>query len=580
MPKYANRELTQRKQVDPRDTFDYTTPNLDIVARPVDAYTDPGDQGLNRLISSLSAFNEGLSAFIDIKSDMNRKDEEAGALARMRGEAKPSDKGWAFIKGYEELDGKIAAQEDFKNKAIEYFEAHKNDNPEDFKKGWDELTKQFVQPGTSKYYLKGFSERALQVEESVMTSYTQYQQQILQDKLYTNLRKDFRDTVETETFKLLNISNWDNLLTNADKYTEFVNSKEVFKNAIAPNMRKALSEKIKKAKELGLSTSEISKLYFETVAGLATTYGMPELLHYAFLEDESKIAVIDTSLKEKVISAMNSAEIRQDEIIRGLRNAKLKQNEELKQRTTNEFYLAIAKLTPGDVKGAAELLSKLEDPKILELLEPSHMNSMATKLTDIIEGKAIAEHSDREVFDNLWSKLFIKGTLTYKEVLDHSNYLSEADIKYFANELQAKENERRNNPNIWFTHQREMDMNFTDLIDAVNPKGALGQYLFPDRKYKTETYLASLIRDFVNKNKREPQGEEWNQIQKTFFEKFPPGLQGLMNESKPKAAINHVPTFVNTEAEYFGNNNNNITKNSSNKKKLKWINGKLVEVQE
>lgn len=99
----GRQQYTQRKLRDPRDTFRFTTPNLDVTARPVDTFQQVQPDGeLTSLAAALSTVNPALNSYVQAQESLTTVNAEKGKADRLRGKYDEPSSIFNIGKGYKE----------------------------------------------------------------------------------------------------------------------------------------------------------------------------------------------------------------------------------------------------------------------------------------------------------------------------------------------------------------------------------------------------------------------------------------------------------------------------------------------
>lgn len=159
-------EIRKRNRPTPteKDTFDYSTPNLRVSAGEVNGYFERNPK-VNDLAKALGLLPEMAKTAEQILEVQNNKAQEEGFYQRASGNMNIEGKTNAYLKGWDEMDGKANAIK-FNEAAALFTEQNKDLNPSDFKKGFDALIGTFTE-GKTKEFLKSFTPSALQTQAQV-----------------------------------------------------------------------------------------------------------------------------------------------------------------------------------------------------------------------------------------------------------------------------------------------------------------------------------------------------------------------------------------------------------------------------
>ncbi len=161
MPRQTQTQMTQRKQVTDQETFDYSVPNLGIVARPTDPFIQPQapDTSVLDTLRILTGAVEGYTAIQEGQARKNQMKAQADAAQDYitdpnnpdASSGKPKsflNQGWGYDEAYNISFGE-ATGIDFKNEYLQKLKENNyfvdSQNPEaDRQKLWNDLyTKHF-----------------------------------------------------------------------------------------------------------------------------------------------------------------------------------------------------------------------------------------------------------------------------------------------------------------------------------------------------------------------------------------------------------------------------------------------------
>ena len=365
--KQQTRRTTQRKTVDPRNTFDFTTPNLQAQARPVDPYVEPNaGQRARQLAQTLGVAKDTIDMAKPFLNEYAEQQYEEGRMAAITGEDKPSD-GYYRVTAYEKANGELTASTEYKETLSEYYrQNYTNTSPEEFQEGLEEITKEFVE-GRTDNFLQGFAPKAQQLEQSVVSEYNSFQAEEFHRKSLNTVgslsREGINDVVNqniADRYQDVGITNIEDLEQNPQMYVTVMKD-ETFRESLAKDLRKQLSEIQKKGKDMGLSTSEISEKFVEFLGTTAIENGMPEIINMAYEKDESGVSLATGIFSKTIASSEDKAE--------NVRSQRLqeftKEQEELtkeEQQQQKEEREAALKQYQSNIREEVTLLDNISDP--------------------------------------------------------------------------------------------------------------------------------------------------------------------------------------------------------------------------
>jgi hypothetical protein len=191
MPEFAPDKLGGRKPIDPRDTYRYSTVKADVEAKPIDAYVAPGANSLQSILSVIGGGQDLLKSYEQYKQTENVKDTEQAAADTARGLPQQEDASRAYIRKYEELQGRAEVGK-FHGEALEYLMKNRDLPREEFDKGFYDIQRKYTL-GPSDNALRGFAPGALEVESAIRTGYADHQAKKVQETIHQNMSVELRD---------------------------------------------------------------------------------------------------------------------------------------------------------------------------------------------------------------------------------------------------------------------------------------------------------------------------------------------------------------------------------------------------
>jgi len=536
MPQYAPEELSRRPLIDERDTFDFTTPNLEVSARTTDPYVQPYSN-LQQLVSVLSEINPTLRSIGQIGQVYNDKRKEQGEFSRIKGEETPAkSKGWAFIQGYEELDGKIKGGLDYKLEVQDYINRNGNLAPEEFANGLHAIAAKYTQ-GATDNFLRGFTDSALQIENDAKEAYQQAQfkkvQQDVIDKVSIDLTLDTEKTVQNLLKSSFKVGSLDDIVNNPALLKKMGTDK-TFKDKVSTELRTILSTTQQRVKDLGatgLKNDDVTQKYLEIVGNMAVKYGMPELLDFTDKNDGSGF-IISKSDKFGTMVADFKA---------GAERAK-KTNLEIGEQTSAKQQEQALTQEVSRIRTRTAEISLVKDPferaaQAREAMNYVSKSPMLTKNMDIQtlinplqkiveearQGVSIRpDDSDKSTYQQLYSKA-VKGSLSLEEVYkaDNNNLLNKSDFDRLAGmvnttlkerqrkaEEAAKKNQKAQDE---WPHKQRVEELESKIVTEFAPTDRLGKALYPERGYEVQDYLTQRLLKWKEQKGRYPDYFEYEE---------------------------------------------------------------------
>ena len=462
MARQYQQEFGRRAQVDQRQSFDYTTPRLDVTARTTDPMVSQPQAGGNwaKLSQALGVAQPMLQAYSQQKTE---DDLKSGRIDALLGNEKPS-KGLAKIKGFEQLQGEITATRDYKAQVDQFFnDNHKVMSAKEFEEGLQGIAKGFLE-GATDFFIEGFAPNASEIEAQIFERYTKAQQTMFQQEAVSLLGTKAYDGALSFTENLLsqyfNVDSLDALKYRPDIHETLANGN--FKSLFAPAMRQALTIAQNQGKEIGLSRHEVSSIYLEQVGRMAVKYGLPELLAFAYEPDESGIALArgvqgsaihrdkDAAVKaqQSIVDALHKDKQAHASALTKAQQDELKQQQDLLLNKTNLQIRSMEAASSRDpVQSAAEasnLLDTLLNDSSFWSLPPSTFDSVVSKLIDI-ESKDghFVDKSDGATIDNLFTPAILGGTLKLEDITQarEDRLLSRADYLSLLKDYRKQEDD-------------------------------------------------------------------------------------------------------------------------------------------
>ena len=451
------RYLTKRATVDPRVSFDVTTPALDVFARTTDPMVFDGNARgrAQRLAEALGVVNASLPLVGQALEAGYKREYSEGTLSALKGEERPSE-GLARIIGYETLKGEFTAQKEYKAEVLQFYnDNHQVLSPEEFEQGLVEISKKYIE-GASKHFLEGFLPVAVDIEQKVFENYTKYQQEsVYNDTISFISQKAYDDTVDiVNTFleQYFEGVNLDNLRERLDVYYMLENGD--YGQVIAPLIRQSLTDAQNKAELMGLSKKEVSRIYLENIGRMAVEYGLPELLEFAYVKDESGISIARRPEGSKADSFRLSAVEEQMKAVK-LFNKAVDDYLTEQEKAEIEAEQERVKGVQADIRINTEKILATGTPDdaweyFLSIQDTPEFRAMGTEVKEIT--RKLLEHANKEtIFQTGQSKQFaldhfalkrVKGFYdpnealdleeiqAYKEFLTESDYLELISIYY------------------------------------------------------------------------------------------------------------------------------------------------------
>lgn len=406
MPLSLEKKIHSRAKVDPRDTFRYTTPDIVPAARPTDPYVNLGSP---RKITALSELLGALDNFgTAYEKHQYEKEKEAVAQGETdynTGQAPPEGAHEARIRKYNELRGKGAAFEFYKE-ATDLYMKNQTDDPEALAGKMSELVKRYqTEKGqNSPDFMNGFAPRAQEILHQI-------------DGMHFSQRKK---EYESEV-----LSNGQSIISDALERLGLDDPQGI---------RDTISQLQVDSKALGLHRSQVSGMVFDFLSARALITGDSRYILPLTLRDSSGQSIADVVGPEKVGALLNRTEsVAHSRWQMEKQMAKEKENEQqnlVELGLLRQFY----SLDKNDLEGYMSLQQQLLSYATPDgnpdgiTLDSSKFNS----LNALIEGRkgkgGWAEESDPEALVDVLRKAKL-GQITTAEIVGQRHRLSYQDAK-------------------------------------------------------------------------------------------------------------------------------------------------------
>lgn len=435
----VERDKRRTTRPDSRDYFDWTTPNLDVVANPTDPIVTPVSSETAQLAQALGVAIQGLESYKRYKDVKNKYDYQEGYQARQKGGAKPTKEEKrtnAYLRGWEEMNGEALAIE-FEKEATNLTSDLKDKDPITFKDAYAELFQKYVNQLGTDNETRGFLSRFNEIDYKIQTTYNEHQQAYQKQLKYEKLNGIFYDDLVLNITQLLEVGSLSEFANDPFAYQKYAEDPEAFKEKIAPKLREYLDKAFEKYEDtLALTKREISALFLENVASLAKKYAIPDLLAYAYLKDKRNISIYDNAeLKQFVDASYAAAQNNFSTKLRQINSEINRRKEEYVTRSHNEYTAKIMLLQPNNQEEARKLLDEILADDLL--MGDSKTPVLINSLEEILEGSGHPVNSKPEVYDEIQQKLLTES-LTKDDLLKFKYSLSQKDYEGFWSDLQEQ----------------------------------------------------------------------------------------------------------------------------------------------
>lgn len=432
MARAQQRRQTQRTPVDSRDTFDFTTPNISPVARPVDPYVVPNEgQKWRQLADSLGIISHSIDSLQPFMKEYAGQQYEKGRMAALTGKEKPSS-GYYKITAYEEVLGAVTADGEYRKALQDYFtENFSQAAPEDFQQGLEAITQEFL-GGQTDNFIRGFAPKAQQLEQTVINEYHGFlasehhsrSLNLIGELSNSGLYDIINETLQT-SYNLEGVQSIDDVVNNPYMYGKISTDQE-FKSTLSSALRKHLTGIQKQGLAMGLTRPELSARYVEFLGRFAVSYGMPEVLDMAYQPDKSGISLSTGELSGTIAQYKDQAERARQSLVLAADRAAEERSKKQQQLFVNETDAAIMNLSLiEDPKQRAQLAWEMEaklfqDPAFMNL-DSTSFRRILGELKDFQRGEFnFPDFSNQQVYAELYAEA-LGDTLTLETLQEMRN---------------------------------------------------------------------------------------------------------------------------------------------------------------
>lgn len=452
MPRQSTKSASTRRQFTDQETFDFSTPNLKVQARPVDAFASPGGPtgDARAVMAAFGNIKEGLGTYTKQK---NEKDYQSGQMAQVKGETESPSKSAAWITGYESMRGE--ADVVGLNEALrKHYDTNWDTDPDAFAAGKEEIINTFL-VDKSDAYLKSFVPGALRAEEQLTEKYQKARLAKTQEEIVTNARMSVRQQLDT---LMSDPAAWANQ---------------------AQTLRAHLTKIQEQSKQYGISRTEMALEMVEATGMRAVLEGKPELLDFATEPDKvGGVALADNpQLAAKVFSFRQQAENAAESNIKAADAHEKKQKENIKNYVERELVETLYNLDPNDRDGlnkAYTILHNASDPKrneygvAMDYKDIEHFYKIIHDLRGGGKGTFSVE-SDPDVYRETWTKAS-QGTLTDEDLHNAKGMLSRDHYMSIFKEKAESTSRRLSGKDSGFSPLwNQFRGSYTSILDQSNP---------------------------------------------------------------------------------------------------------------
>lgn len=447
MPGMITKAPSKKREFNAQETFRYTTPDLKVTARPVDAYVQPGKPQAKDY-SDLQALVQGLSHLSQVmqskKGQWDKKNYEKGQIMALKGEEPPAGSPEAMWRGNQNFKGQ-ADLIDLQTKYEEYFQQNQGLDPESFQAGLHKISTEHMAGKPDQYLVGMLKGGALGLEKKVMNAYRQ-----------TAVKNFNEDTTSAMA-------------------TAFASQFEQLKDKSPESIHAMFTQFQDQAVRAGIPRKAATDRLLDVIGPAAVQNGMPELLRFANVKDSKGIAVGMTDSSEKVLSYMRQAEHSKDRIeANALRDFK-QQKKQAQDYAATEAWSAMYNLDPADPQfrgKASALITEIERNK--HNLDQNDYVRVRGKLEEIMDKGGFPKESDRETYAKAVD-LASRGELTNPTELFMNGKLNKAGFDHVM-QMQVSASQKMNNHQYSQSVANQRFMMKSGLEAVTGPKDMMGNY--------------------------------------------------------------------------------------------------------
>ena len=426
MARQQGRQLTPRTQMDPRETFDYTTPDIQVRATPVSSYRQTDvSSGYGSLIKALSGVNSSLQAFMGASVADKQADYVEGQESFKKGQELAPGSPEAMIIGYERLRGQSSAKQYEKDLSTNLKANARYMTQQDFDEFMNATAGKYTQ-GATEHFLAGFFDGgALEMETNANAYYKEVRQDQMRVEAVDMAATTAGELVESfleDDLGLDFVEKLDDplLYDSLSKTKNDITGKTFFQNA-SETIRAKLTEAQEAAKLLGIPAKEVTAAFIDVIGTQASYCGMPELLDFTKLKDKSGISIIDTDMRKKLESYRSTAKhnrnVMYDQFEKRKKEAKKLEMDMLVNEVSKELSEISSLVNPKEIGlKADELRKKLETNEDFKSLPTTQYQAIYNTLADFdYLSQQAPRISDISITQDLETK-FLFDKLTAEEV--------------------------------------------------------------------------------------------------------------------------------------------------------------------
>jgi len=471
MPREQKKRLKGQQQTYAQQTFDFTVPHRQGAARPVDPYEQQFvSSGAKNMLDFVENVRSTGRKAVQANEIFKGKKREEGAAAARRGEEVTGNEHFAFLEGYENLNGEVSVG-DYRNKTAELLSKSEDMTPEEFRASLDSLFVDSIN-GRSDAFIEGFFPKAKYYEEQAVNSYQKVQREKFLKENNTKLTAKFSDDLA--------------IIYSKDNELSFTERAEELHKSLVKQQEFAVKYKIG-------SKSDVSRVFVDTLINKAIISGNPQLLDAFTIQDKDGIRLMDV---DEFSTKIGNAKIRAENVKEANENAKEEANKDATKKLSEKLQRTIHKaIVDNDMAAARQDILTYED-----YLPPNVFGKLLREVDKGTDESSFGEYTNADTHRNMYNKACY-GELTPDDFrlnrmsLTKSDYIQLGEVNARAKASIAKSGSRPQ-------YMRKADEYKNLLKTLVTGDSFVNLYKLPEKqKIARATHLWNMaIQEELEKN--------------------------------------------------------------------------------
>lgn len=512
-----------------------TAPNFTPAAEATHAIIDPGNQGISE-VETMKAFadavNHGTTAYGVYKHKQDKLDVAEGQAAKMQG-VKREDvvgKSEAFIRGYEQMDGRATVLTDINTKVQDFYEKNKGLPSEELQKGISNIfMKEFN--GRSTAFMQGAMPEAMATMHSITNKHTAYITAEMNDKtnqkLLIGLDADIQRAYQEVTGHTLNeVTGRD---ADPEKALQF--RKDYIMNGykwdveIQKKVAAIYGDRMARLQEMGITDRKAAGQVLGTYLGnMGKEYGISGIARFAEEAQSDGIRPIDTPSMNNFHTSSIIQGLEANERYLSMLHTNVKKFKEEKEwETINSFY---SKLLDPNFKDYGKLIKDLDTPENQKLMGANFHTVLNIARQQQSLGNTFAKVSD----GTTWMMLASRGpSLSIGDVVKNSSKLSKEDAQMFLHGIaQVRSQNVALGQSAQFFNVNQEHSTFSTLFGNMRSRARadINGLIHPELVQQAGDYAMRTAYKQYATTGHWPTGDDWTKIEAYAMEKFGKGFAG------------------------------------------------------